>query len=1161
MTQSIRQLLRHQPLLQAAPQVWNQIAKDAGSEAEALAQFEEALDRWARKRPPFRPFMEHIAPSVRGEPLIAFLGAWTMGRWYASTKEGLGGLMVLSQAVIAGVSDAAGKVTPTQMRTLEIALPLLEGAPKPLRIPAMLLMLREGYGMALAQDDDPVIKRRGLRLLEQVVAEAEAEFEAPSDPTLKTVVEHMLAKSQANVAETIRQLVEAGQEVRPVPALRRAIQFLDRAVASRAQDPDNPVNFVNALRIRGSTHRSLSMHVEDERERRNHLEESVQDAQAATRIIRMHPGEQFLHPDDLRVNEINARCDLAEDRVSTGDWSGEEAVAEFKALERIAGTLGRAPDLRGRTHQDTALSSIRHARGRIEGTGAAPTYAAALKTARALVDGQRREPRAKGIASMDALNLFRTMRHLIAGTPDDPDPIEPDDWSIWRSFYGSMRVEVSGASQAMMAMLFEAELLGREARRDAGAWDWLSYLEARLNDLETSMCDPTATAHERQVYAAWIKRLVSSALHIDNAHGILRPEQRLWLLDLGGSSAWRSDLAFFGGGPCVEMSKLFEAGWRMDLYRARWERDTSAQVLAHKAAGELLVSKTGAPREMLDMIDRYANRLRFEVFPEDTATDLIEARTGVPREQWQSGPDGIYVPRIMSDEKCRQELNDLADDIRENIEYGAARGWIGTEFGRSPRVDPRLLREWLLSGQDLLLLTASTDGLALFTSADGNVLEQIVPLNSSGGDAFAELELARQEYAYGPENQAAGFDWAGVDPIEMTRPGWRPDGVDLKGPTAEGAKRLLSAVEQLLDDLADQVAPALQAALDGGIQRIAILPRGWMRQVPWGALPIARGLLQDQVELAWFESLAELPASPPRKKTRSVLYVGQADREDAELGIGRAALGPVSDEASGPLPRDDFERLVSEARVLRLYAHGETILASSDASGFVLDADLDWGGARYSNSETRLLDLQGARRVELWACESGVDSWMFRFSAEHDEPGGTDAAVLLAGAECAVSSMWIQDALGTAMLAEAFSLYLRTDPSLTESAALGKAIHRYRAAVDASGVFTKAVEAASQRSGAQQTHEDLRLHGWNAWRVELWSDLSQCPPPPATPRGRLEPAPLGPAASRRARAASGDAHALRTAVEEVMTPLRSKLVWTGWKVTYRSRGAYRPAGG
>jgi hypothetical protein len=1153
MTQSIRNLLRRRPLLEVAPQVWLHILEQAGSEAEAVARFEEALDRWAKKKPSLMPFLTQIAPWARSEPLVAFVGIWAARRWYGKTKDGIGGVMVLAQGVIMGMSDAATKVAPIQIRALELALPVIEAAPASLRIPSMVLMIREGYGMALAQDDDPVVKRRGLRVLDSVVADAESELELATEPDMVLVLGHMLSKAQANVAETIRQLVEDGAELEPIPALRRAVELLDRSVEHRAADHKNPVNFVHSLRMRGSVHRSLSMRVTDDASKLRHLSEAINDVQAAQRVVSMYPEGQFQEPADLRVNEINARCDLAEFRASNGDWSSSQAGAELDLLERMASELPDHLDHRGRNHQAVARSSIRFARQRLSGNALASTYKEVLGEAKVLVTSQQLNSRPKGIVAAEARNLLLTVIKLYPGANAEPEPIPVEDWAVWESLFSSLNVEVTGGPQIELAMVFEAELLGRELRRSAGCWDWTEYLARRTEALEHAMAAPTATAFEKHLYAAWLKRLVAAGLHIDKEHGCLRPWERLRLVDLGGAAAWRADLNFFGAGPTVEMSRLSEPGWRMDLYRARWERDFAAQVLAHERAAERFRHKLGEPEGARDSVSMSANRFRFEVVPADMPPELIEAKTGVPREKWQSGPDGIYVPRVLSDEDCRRELQTLADEIRDNIDYGAARGWLGPGFGTCPPVDADAVRRWLVDNSDTLVLTASVDGITVYWATDSGLTARSVELGSELAEPIAELELARQEYAYGPEDQASGVDWSKYDQLETTRAGWRPDGADLKGPTSGGASRLLAAVDALLAVLAGRLENLLEEALHDAIQRVVVLPRGWMRRVPWAALPLGEKVLVDRVDVAWLESLAEVPQPPARQRSGSILYVGQVDRVGADLGIGRASLGPLSDGVVGPLARDDFERVVADASVLRLYAHGQTILADSDASGFVLDADLDWGGVRYSNSEARLLDLQGASRVELWACESGVDSWMFRFSAEHDEPGGTDAAVLLAGAGCAVSSLWIQDALGTAMIAEAFALELNVDSNLDEAGALRRAVMRYRHATGPDGLFTQAVEAALQRTGTPGTLEELRLAGWNAWRIEAWTEIAGRNPPAVEPTGGVAPGTLGPVVPRRTLVGAGDALALRALVDEVMAPLRSKLVWAGWKVTFRSK--------
>jgi hypothetical protein len=225
------------------------------------------------------------------------------------------------------------------------------------------------------------------------------------------------------------------------------------------------------------------------------------------------------------------------------------------------------------------------------------------------------------------------------------------------------------------------------------------------------------------------------------------------------------------------------------------------------------------------------------------------------------------------------------------------------------------------------------------------------------------------------------------------------------------------------------------------------------------------------------------------------------------------------------------------------------MISATDAAGILLDEEDPHPIRRYSVAEARGLDLHGARRVELWACESGRGDPMIHRVLLHDEPGGMDAAVLLAGASCAVGSLWTQYVLSTAMIAEAFSLTLAHRPQ-PEGEALASAVRRYRDALAPDGAFSCRVEEFVTATPGPTVHVEAALRaGLDAWRTALWRELAGATAPPLGDDCALDGARLGPSLQRN-RALPGRGAELAA---QILAPYRSVLAWGGWRVTLRSK--------
>ncbi len=205
------------------------------------------------------------------------------------------------------------------------------------------------------------------------------------------------------------------------------------------------------------------------------------------------------------------------------------------------------------------------------------------------------------------------------------------------------------------------------------------------------------------------------------------------------------------------------------------------------------------------------------------------------------------------------------------------------------------------------------------------------------------------------------------------------------------ARGALTAMLERLD-----LSPALP---EGRHKRIVVLPSSGASFLPLGALgPPGKRLLDRFDSVIWLPSLYPLrsrqDAHPPRQKKLTVtpegtklrdLAVGDTASDEVRLDGGDATRAQVLDHAA-------------TADVVCFYTHGshepiEGPHVNLD-DGVVSPADL-------SNQWV------GVERVELWACETGVNIPMDPLTPPGvDEPSGFDFAFLVAGVRSAIGTLW-----------------------------------------------------------------------------------------------------------------------------------------------------------
>ena len=456
------------------------------------------------------------------------------------------------------------------------------------------------------------------------------------------------------------------------------------------------------------------------------------------------------------------------------------------------------------------------------------------------------------------------------------------------------------------------------------------------------------------------------------------------------------------------------------------------------------------------------------------------------------------------------------------------------------------LRSWLGANQDAAVFCVGASLTPIFVGAgpEGIWFDRIEGLDEVAPQFEAYIE-AREAHSFGSGGRLPEPSQASLEELERR---YRA-GVA----TPEATAVLDAALCALLERLGEAFEGSSMRISERGVKRLLVLARFGARHFPWGAIPCGSSPLGERFAIAFVETLAPIPRAPARGGT-SALYVGGSCRSGSSLALGKAVLSPLSDQVEGPAPRDVLEAMAASARVLRIFAHGTSILLHTDAGGVLLDEDDQRGVQRYSASEARMLDLRGARRVELWACDSGRGDAVFGRLLHHDEPNGLDAAVLLAGAETAVVSLWIQYTLSTAMIAEAFELELSVHPG-DEPCALAAAIRRYRSGVAPGGRFAAGLVSHLAASEGP-IHLDTALRaGLDAWRRQQWEELRGCPAPELPAGISLSGQRLGPSRSNPAEHLQQRAQL----AEQILAPYRSPVAWAGWRVCLRSKEVWESA--
>ncbi|MCK6502767.1 CHAT domain-containing protein [Myxococcota bacterium] len=1130
----LRSLFRMYPYFDAVSRARSRADDGTRREDDVFRLLLSAMDKWAR-RPSLDEMMNFLPFALNTDEVAWFALIYAAHRWHRDTPGAAPGLVAVTNALAR--SDVARNKssalwTALWPRAIELARSLGDGEGARLS----RWGLEETFGSTLAGHRDSVTRMRGRDLLLGLRNELEEALAGGLEGKLAENVAFLYGRCLANLGQTYTDI---GLHDDSLATLEQALAFHDQAMAVPARMAFVQCRY-HSLRMRSTTRKLVAHRLgEDQSDRaRTLLDGALADVEAAVALYRQHPAVREIDGEGILRNLASTRMDWVHQRLLAEDLDPTQAARMLEEVEALLTEVRRSTDPRVLVGLAQTELELRQVRGLLDaGQDAIELGDLAVILGSALAT--RELPGGHGVDGQRARHAV----HALHGWASRDDARLPAAmWHMLAEFLAWLEPEEVGLDLLTGAIAAEVTLLSREDGRPHDGWDPVNYFYEALREFDRRLRDPGLTNAERLLYAGWMRRLVQVrySWSVCSEGRPLSTEEELTLPDRLGSSAWRSDLNFFGAGAVKEDLTYTEQGWRCDLYRTRWQRDAAAKVLEIEALARW-VPEAG---EWLQHLAR--GQVTCEVLPHDTPEVVVRQKAA--GGEWFTSPDGIMIPTRWTPDFAREQLRVLEAELLLALQVGKDQGWRPATNQSIPLPSAEGVTAWLAAHPAVALLLVGEGPARLCHAAKGGLHWHRVdlPIGHPLSERVGDYIHARDEHSFG---SAEDTDEAQAQiACSLSNMEGDPEQHSAKRTsvaTPHAAARLGKALDGLLDLLGEVLRPALEGAIAAGVRHLLVLPRGWARHVPWGAVRLRGAVLADRLPVSMVETLADVERVAARRGP-TLLYVGGQAGPESPLHVGKLCLTPHADQVAGPLGRDGFEDLARRARVLRVMAHGEALVVFQQSSGIILDEFYPEGHNRYAADEMRALDLRGARRVELWACESGRDDETFRDLFHHDEPGGLDGALLLAGAEVVVSSLWVQYALSAAMIGEAFAVRAQAHPDRSEAEALAWAVSQYRAAMETDGVFASAVEVRL-RAG-RCSNEEALVNGLLAWRASLGIEMGDAVFVHGDVLAQLGKA-LPSRSSPRARA------------DDLLGPLRSPVAWAGWKITLRSKEVLWPARG
>ncbi len=945
------------------------------------------------------------------------------------------------------------------------------------------------YAVALLRLPQADAREAGRGLLAEQVAVMErllaGELVIGGEPAAGGLVDgarmfHAMAVN--NLAQAWEQRVEGER----VDNLRRAIVLYERCcgLPARVAEPEKLLHSLHHLAL---CLRQLAHEVEDVEEQGALLERAWEIGEQGLALPREHPALEFAMQGALRLNQANTKAHLLLWQQKTGALTAE--LAEGRLRGHAGATLAwlRPSPLAVGPEGRAAVTFFAQFLGP---EGEARGEEAALAGLQGLVSrftaGGPEELRFMG---RDEAKLVLSAMTVL--TRDGAPPL--DAFGCLPVVMGALHPLHAGVTTARSLYALELVWIGPRLRALGPLGP--KYIEDAIAGMHRFMCDADLPDAHRRVFAAQVGRLAALALDPEVGLVGLDALDRVRLHDLTGAAFYRAESTFYGQGPCHFAPVATEAGWRLDLYRARHILDRCALLHTYEELRPLL------------------ERVHSGAFAEMMAT---------MRGYWAYTGGNSEVREIRDP---LRRISELRAEILERRRYGRPRGWLPAFVVTTPTPRRDEIAAWLHERPNTAVLVAGDRELGL-VHGDGVHLRLGALFNDDEATSLALLDELARVWAMTLQDPSDASDaWGALDAA-------------LRRVTASAGWR----------GLAERLAAALR---EHGLACVAVIERGRWRGFPWGSLPVGEGVLGDIAAFVHVPTLATAGTRTAPVRDGVFAYVGAAEGVAPELEFGRAVLrsgGPVTVR----LTREAFEAACIGAGVVRVFTHGEYNSVDAMVSGVVLDvAD---GEPPYQGYEVTTMDLGGCGRVELWACESGVQMDFLGELLGNDEPLGLASCFLLAGARVGVGSLWKQPAMVAGLIAAAFMAVVGPPGSAERDArALALAVANYRRVVAEGG----ALEAAFCRSLAESLRSSEAIAGavnravHTAW-CEAASGLAGRPiavPLAAIPR-YME---VVDALRELVDAPEALDRELRRGAREIFAGLRAPAAWAGWRVLARDR--------
>lgn len=1004
-----------------------------------------------------------------------------------------------------------------------------DGCPEPLKeiLPIRMRML---WGLALVHSGSTERRDAGFRLLEEQRERAAARAKDGG-----AVERALYAQILHNAADVWLARLEGDIEQN----VRRAIEYYDASL-TMPERLDDPPRHMITLRGRGSALRQLAAIISDPQQKADLLRQAIADARQAAELGRAAAGMPlWANSDGTQINLANAELDLIDLRRDMGQMTEETARSEARrTAERVLPLFDRPEQ---RSEPQLVSSRIRFEKcARIRSLLTEQDLAERLWQIATPFESQPEE-----ILNPAQANALAAL----LGSWGDERPLPSELWQVLGALLARVDVLTVGPhladgllwrEQLLLAQLQDHRGLQVETGPAEGERkpfvDWLG--SDRIQHCHRMLANPALPGPYKDIWSAWIAALAYKRLawH-DDGTAPLSPLEFARFVDLLGTSAFRSESAYFGQGEAFEpptpAREPTEGIWRCDVYRTR-------QVLDHFALS-LTVETLDEP-------------MRSQLRP------MLGERVAISL-------DGVVCQEPKTDP--RDALVEERQRLYGSLRFGAEHGWFPPKAPAVPTPCAEEIGDYLREHRSraIAVVGPALGAWSLIGSDDGDV--ETTKLWPAGSDASSTSEFlgkcldafvqAKEILAAGhiltPNGREVALEEARcLPPAEAAKM--------RRGPaTAADCDRFNDSLRDLLDALSPLAARIREACQRMQRSEILMLSRLGPVHLPLAAIafPDSRSgpTLGDLLAVAETPSLARAGARPAALRTGAYAYVGSPARVGA-LEPGRAALRAAGlDVASPPLSREVLERSLSQARTLSLFMHGHQDVLWRGRSWLGLDDTLDPDDprSRWTAAEISSLDLTGCARAELWACESADSTSLLGLLNEFDEPSAIDGSFLLAGARCAVSALWSQPLVSASLIAAAFQTCVGEETTGAGVArALARATSWYRETMQQDGVFMHGAIAAIQRSGRQaRTTSDVRaLAAFGGWvealealtgrTVEWRSELTRSwdvflAPVPSRDRQRVDLARRDPVA----------------VAAELVQRLASPWSWAGWRVIVRDK--------